>query len=79
MPQFLVQRGKLNRDGKTYKTGDKVELPQNVADRIQGGMLEPVTIKAKSEPVRMDPNPQMEEIPPFEITDENKPTRSRKG
>jgi hypothetical protein len=77
MPQFLVMRGKLNRDGKTYKTGDKVELPWDVANRIQGGMLEPVTVKAKSEPVRMIP-PEETPTPSVETTESETRTR-RKG
>jgi len=71
-------RGKLNRDGKTYKTGDKVELPQNVADRIQGGTLTPVApvaTKTKGEPIQMIPP---DETPPVEPTETDTRTR-RKG
>ncbi len=54
MPQFLVKRGKISREGKVYKTGEKVDLPQEVADRAQKGMLEPVTVKGRGEPIPLE-------------------------
>lgn len=55
MPQFLVKKGKVSLNGKKYQKGDKVDLSQAVADRMPRGMLEPLAVKVKGEPVPVDP------------------------
>ncbi len=66
MPQFLVKRGKLSREGKVYKTGEKVDLPQEIADRMSRGMLEQVPMKTRGDPVPMKPQATSRTTPPDE-------------
>ncbi len=76
MPQFLVKKGKISRDGKVFRTGEKVDLPMEIANRAQKGMLEPVPIKGRGEPVTMEkPAPEPEEKPAGKGQDEQRGRR----
>lgn len=75
MPQFLVKRGKIAREGKIFRVGEYVDLPQIVADRVQGGILESVK-RVQGEPVRIEPDKVPEKKP--EERRENEKVR-RKG
>jgi len=80
MPQFLVKTGKVTKDGKTYRVGERVELTQEIANRVQKGMLEPVPVKGRGEPVPMERPAQAAQEPeekPAGVQDE--PRGRRRG
>lgn len=63
MPDFIVKRGKINRDGKTYRPGDKISLPLDIADVLPQGRVEPVTSAAKQEEPLLDAKDSEAESP----------------
>lgn len=69
MSKFLVVRGKVARDGKIYRRGDEVELPDKIAGRMPIGALMPVGILAQLKDLEGKPMevPQGDIKEPIEI------------
>ncbi len=72
MALYTILRGKMGHDGVIYRTGDSVDLPDNVAKNVQQGMIAPVL---DLEQAPDEPTPEQESEPtPKKAT----PKRGRK-